>query len=289
MLDQASKLRELVVKDKMHKKVTIPSFRTIAVVSGKGGVGKTNLTLNLAIALAQLGKKVMILDADLGMANVDILLGLVTQYNLLSVLKGHKSLTEIIVEGPSGIKIIPGGSGFGEIASIDKQQQESLWEQLKNICKDIDYLFIDCGAGISRTILGFISAADDVLVVLTPEPTSITDAYSVIKVLSRFEINSQVLLAVNKVSSLKEANVTANKIETVSNRFLNIKIKRLGYISKDHHVEKAVCSQVPFTMLSPRCKASDDIKQLAINLIEGKMKPPKGIDNFIGRLFRLFE
>jgi len=288
MLDQASKLREIVAKGKMNKKLAIPTFRTIAVASGKGGVGKTNLTLNLAIALAQLEKKVMILDADLGMANVDILLGLVTQYNLLSVIKGHKSLAEIIVEGPLGIKIIPGGSGLGEITSIDKQHQELLWEELKDICKDIDYLFIDCGAGISRTILGFISAADDVLVVLTPEPTSITDAYSVIKVLSKFEINSQVLLTVNKVSSLKEANLTANKIETVSNKFLNIKIKRLGYISKDHHVEKAVCNQIPFTMLDPRCQASNDIKQLAINLIEGRMKPPKGIDNFIGRLFKLF-
>ena len=289
MFDQASKLRELAAKKgTAHRKPDMSNFRTIAIVSGKGGVGKTNIALNLAIALAQQEKKVIVLDADLGMANVEILLGIVTRHNLFDVLKGQKHLAEIILEGPLGIKIISGGSGLGEITSIDKQRQELLWEQLKSVCKDTDYLFIDCGAGISKTAMGFISAADEVLVILTPEPTSITDAYSVIKVLSKSEINSQVFLVVNKAANIEEANATADKIETVSNKFLNIDIKRLGYISKDPGVEKAVYSQQPFVIFNPKCQAADDVKQLSKNLIEGEMRPSKGMDNFIGKIFKLF-
>ncbi len=287
MLDQASVLRKLANK-KNQRHESISNMRTIAVVSGKGGVGKTNITLNLAISLAQLNKKVLIFDADLGMANVDIMLGLIPQYTLFDVLKGKKKLHEIIVEGPLGIKIVPGGSGLGDITQIDSQHREILWEQLKNNFEDIDYLLIDCGAGVSRTILGFVTAADEVMVVLTPEPTSITDAYSFIKIMSKFNINSEVLLVVNKAASLKEAQLTANKIETVANKFLNIKINKIGYISKDSAVYNSVCKQIPFKLSYPKSQASRDVEQLAKNIIDGVMRPPKGIDSFVGKIFRLF-
>ncbi|MEW6623099.1 MAG: MinD/ParA family protein [Bacillota bacterium] len=288
MKDQASRLREIASLNKDGNKSNISSIKVLAVVSGKGGVGKTNISLNLAIALAKRDKKVLVFDADLGMANIDILMGIVPKYTLYDALKGTVSLQDIVAEGPLGIKIIPGGSGVGELTQIDFQQREYIWDQLRKYFIGLDYVLIDCGAGINRSIVGFMVAADEVVVVLTPEPTSITDAYSVIKILSKFQINSEVFLIVNRVNNLEEAQSTARKIETVSQRFLNIKIKRLGFISNDEVIERAVRKQVPFTVLYPNSKASMDMEQLAENLIEGKMRPPKGVDSFMGRLLKLF-
>jgi flagellar biosynthesis protein FlhG len=289
MIDQASNLRRLIKqKDKEQKTPIVHPARTIAVVSGKGGVGKTNLTINLALSLAKAGKRTGILDADLGMANVDILLGIIPKYSFYDVITEKISLEEAIILGPMDIRIIPGASGIGEIANFDSQRRELLLSQLQESCADADYLFIDCSAGISKSLLGFISAADEIIVVLTPEPTSITDAYGIIKVISNYSLNTEVMLVVNKAGSHSEARETAYKIEAVAQKYLDIKIKELGYVSKDAAVEKAVSKQVPFTLSYPNSRASLDVMQLAKNLTDDALAPTMGVHNFLGKLFKLF-
>ena len=288
MKDQATGLRDLSGKVNEGHKVSTPSTKSIAVVSGKGGVGKTNLTLNLAISLAEAGKKVLIFDADLGMANIDILMGVIPKFTLYDVLQGKVCLEEIIVHGEHGIKILPGGSAIGEISSFGFQQKEIIWRQLNRLCDNLDYLLIDCGSGISRSIVAFMVAVDEIIVVLTPEPTAIADAYSVIKILSKYEINSEVLLVINKVRTFNEADETAKKIEVVCEKFLKIDIKRLGHISNDKAIENAISKQIPFMTLYPNSKAAVNLRQIADNLLAGTTRPPKGTADFVKKLFRLF-
>lgn len=286
MQDQAAKLRELVKYGREDSAHHAP--RIIAVASGKGGVGKTNLVVNLAIALAEMGQRVVIFDADLGLANVDVLVGVVPKYNLYDVLQGTKTISEIIVTGPAGVRIVPGGSGIQDLANLDYYQRERLVQSLKELEQDTDFLLVDTGAGISRNVLGFISAADEVIIVLTPEPTSLTDAYGVIKIMSKFKLHSEVHLVVNRVASAQEAQQTIGKMVTVVQKFLQIKVLPLGYIFDDKAVGKAVRKQEPFLLRFPDSAAAGSLRQLATNLLEGNYRPPKGTTGFLNRLIRLF-
>lgn len=286
MQDQAAKLRELVKYGREDSAHHAP--RIIAVASGKGGVGKTNLVVNLAIALAEMGQRVVIFDADLGLANVDVLVGVVPKYNLYDVLQGTKTISEIIVTGPAGVRIVPGGSGIQDLANLDYYQRERLVRSLKELEQDTDFLLVDTGAGISRNVLGFISAADEVIIVLTPEPTSLTDAYGVIKIMSKFKLHSEVHLVVNRVASAQEAQQTIGKMVTVVQKFLQIKVLPLGYIFDDKAVGKAVRKQEPFLLRFPDSAAAGSLRQLATNLLEGNYRPPKGTTGFLNRLIRLF-
>jgi flagellar biosynthesis protein FlhG len=286
MQDQAAKLRELVKYGREDSAHHAP--RIIAVASGKGGVGKTNLVVNLAIALVEMGQRVVIFDADLGLANVDVLVGVVPKYNLYDVLQGTKTISEIIVTGPAGVRIVPGGSGIQDLANLDYYQRERLVQSLKELEQDTDFLLVDTGAGISRNVLGFISAADEVIIVLTPEPTSLTDAYGVIKIMSKFKLHSKVHLVVNRVASAQEAQQTIAKMVTVVQKFLQIKVSPLGYIFDDKAVGKAVRKQEPFLLRFPDSAAAGSLRQLATNLLEGNYRPPKGTTGFLNRLIRLF-
>ncbi|MGI6225623.1 MAG: MinD/ParA family protein, partial [Peptococcales bacterium] len=189
MSTQLDRLRALTknLKAKAECEISGKSRLTkvITVASGKGGVGKTNFTLNFGLALAELGQKVLILDADLGLANVDVILGIVPKYNLLHVINDEKELSEIVIEGPKGIKIIPGGSGIYELADLKEWQLERFLIRLTTLEKEYDYLLIDTGAGISKNVLDFALAADEIFIITTPEPTSITDAYGLIKTLDK--------------------------------------------------------------------------------------------------------
>ncbi len=289
MADQAERLRDLFGgKTKPTEFVAQDKTRIITIASGKGGVGKTSLTVNLAIALSKAGQKVMILDADLGMANVDIMMGLTPRCTLYDVLQGHKTLQEIIIEASAGVSIVPGCSGIFEAANIGRRQREDLVRELKEYAREMDFILIDTGAGISQVILGFIASADDVIIVVTPEPTSITDAYGIIKILSKFKLHKQVYLVINMANSLQEAHESARKIEIVADRYLQINIKRLGVMYSDNSVKKSIKEMTPFIIKYPHSQVSQDIIQITNNIVEQKIGFHNG-SNFAQKLMSLFK
>jgi len=290
MKDQAEKLRHLVkAGEHGYKGVPSKDTRVIAIASGKGGVGKTSLVVNLGIALGKAGKKVMILDADLGMANVDIMLGIIPKHTLFDVVARHKSLEEIVLTSAEGVKIIPGCSGIFEMANIERYERELLVKQLGDCAQQMEYLLIDSGAGISKAVLGFITAASEVIVVVTPEPTSITDAYGMIKVLAKFNLQEKIYLVVNKARNMREARETAVKIETAADKFLQIKIERLGFIRSDDLVECSIKEMVPYLLKYPRSHATKDLLKIADNIMQNSACMTVEKASFIAKLTRLLK
>lgn len=289
MYDQASNLRKLAGQKSVTGDMKALCGRIITIASGKGGVGKTNIAVNLAIALGKAGKKTMLLDADLGMANVDIILGMTPQYTLLDVMQGKKTLGEIIITGPAGIKIVSGGSGIFELANIRRLNRIKIITEIELLARSMDYLFIDSGAGISESVIGFATAADDVIMVITPEPTSITDGYGMIKVLSKFKLQKKVYLVINRADNFKEAEATARKIKTVIQRFLGIQVVLLGYVYYDQNVEKAVKKMEPFMSLCPHTQATKDVSLIADNLLRDEPEPILNKNSFCMKLRRLFK
>jgi flagellar biosynthesis protein FlhG len=242
--------------------------RVIAISSGKGGVGKTNIVANLGISLSRLGKKVMIFDADLGLGNLDILLGLSPKYNFSHVALGEKTLSEIIVEGPCQIKILPASSGIQEMASLSKQQTADLLSELYAVIDPIDILLIDTAAGISTNVMYFNAIAQEVLVVVSPEPTSITDAYALMKILSiRYGVK-QFNLLVNMVSDIQEAHEVYRQLKLVAERFLDIAIEYIGHVSYDKNVTRGVRQQKAVCDLYPDTPASRCFNSLAVKLCQ---------------------
>lgn len=301
--DQAASLRILAEEKKLGKhKLGFPESDggpvVIAVTSGKGGVGKTSMVVNLGLLLAKQGVRTVILDADLGLANVEVLVGIVPPYSIYDVLYGNKTFQEILINGPFDLKIVSGGSGLQELANIEQSQREKLISSLAFFQDKTEVLLIDTGAGISRNVLGFVAAAGEVIVVVTPEPTSLTDAYSLIKVLAKFELHERVFFIVNQASSEQEAILTAERIILVANRFLrNIKLKYLGFILSDNIVVEAVKNQTPFVIMHPNSQATKSLTQITIklnNLIGRKdsypdLKNPVGMKAFVQKLLRLYK
>lgn len=291
MPDQAERLRQLTltsaVQQRIIKQRKIP--RVITVASGKGGVGKTNLAVNLSIALSRLGQRVVVMDADLGLANVDIILGLVPIYSLSDVVRGAKTLEEIMISGPEGMKVIPGGSGLADLANLTPEQRDRLLDNLLALETMADILLIDCGAGLSRTVLSFISAADELIVITTPEPTAITDAYGIIKVVTKFKIHERVNLVVNQVRDHHEASDIADRFADVSRKFLQTDISFLGEICSDQQVVRAVKQQQPFITLYPRTRATQDVESIAGRLLGLSLTKPRGVGEFLKQLSRLLE
>ncbi len=265
--------------------------RIITITSGKGGVGKTNLAVNLAIALSQLEQRVIIFDADLGMANVDVLLGVAPQLTLYDHLYRNVPIEDILLPGPGGIKIIAGGSGFMELANLSNTQRAWLLENIEELNKLADFILIDTGAGISRDVLAFCAAANEVVMVITPEPTSLTDAYGLIKVLDKFKLHREIYLIVNQVHSHNESTGAVNRLKAVADKYLFIKINFLGDIVYDQSVGKAVQSLRPFILHNPSAKASAAVKKIAYTILykrEPEINENRGIPGFINKLSRLF-
>ena len=283
MIDQAAKLRAQAE----NRAASNTAPRIIAVTSGKGGVGKTNLVTNLGIRLAMEGKRVLILDADLGMANVDVLLGLVPQYSFYDVLKGEKSLDEVVVPGPAGVRLIPGGSGFNEIAYLSGVHKEQIEKNIADLTNQNDFLLIDTGAGLSRNVLAFVSAASEVMVIVTPEPTSIADAYGLIKVIWRFKLNQRIHLVVNMAADKMEALHTSEKIINVAGHFLGCSINALGYVLDDPSVRQAVREQTPFVLRNPKSAASHQVEAVAQTLMTGEKTESFVRERFVSRIMRL--
>lgn len=256
---------ENIEKDTKEKEMPLPEsglVKIYAVVSGKGGVGKTNVSVNLSIALAMKGKKVLLMDADIGMTNADIVMGLFYEYDLFDYLEGRVELSEIIYDGPNGIKVISGGAGLLEMNLLDKEAQKTL---IKDLIKlgGFDVMVIDNGAGISKETLSFITFAHEVILVTTPEPTAITDAYRVLKTISHYELKSTVKLIVNKVSSKENAKEAFEKLESTCKSFLSLELENCGYIFDDTRVEKAIMKQEPVILSYPNALSSGNIHDIA--------------------------
>ncbi len=292
--DQADGLRNLM-RQTQEVRRTRPSSgeaaRVITICSGKGGVGKTSVTLSLAYAMMQRGARVLVLDADLGMANVEVLLGTSSAYNLLHVIRGMKSLRDVVVEGPRGLRWIPGGSGVAELADLTADQLHSLVASFGELDATTDVLLIDTGAGISRTVTSFIQAADEAIVICTPEPTSITDAYGVIKTVSAGERPIPLSLLVNRAVNDREAMDVGRGVQRAARRFLNRDVSVLGYLPEDPLVARAVRAQQPFFLMQPSARVSRSVDQVAAKLIHQEQEGarPKGLGAFIKRFASFFE
>ena len=296
--DQAAGLRLLATQRRTQEATPLGrSARVLAVTSGKGGVGKTSVTVNLAVLLARWGKRVIILDCDLGTANVDVMLGLHPRYSLQHVLSRQRRLDEVLVTGPHGIKVIPGGSGMQELANLSDSRREELLATFAELDGQADVLLLDTGAGISDNVLQFVLAAGDALVVTTPEPTAVTDAYALIKVASQlaasrtgagFLAQSSVLspqsssqptdpgdhsslrlrLVVNRALNETEARETATNIASVVHRFLDVSVEPFGFLPDDPSVTRAIRAQRPVVDAYPRTAASRGFERLGQRLID---------------------
>jgi flagellar biosynthesis protein FlhG len=240
-----------------------PSTQVIAVSSGKGGVGKTNIVANLAIALTKMGKRVLILDADLGLGNLDVLLGLVPRDTIEDVLAGTCTLEEIVLHGPAGIQVLPASSGVPRLTALTESQQVIIQEQLAQLAAEVDVLLIDTGAGISPNVTFFASSADETIIVVSPEPTSLTDAYALIKVLARQYREHRFKVLVNQAKSPREASEVFGKLDVAVDHFLHVAIELVGAIPYDDYVHLAVRQQKAVYEVFPDAPASQAFKKLA--------------------------
>lgn len=238
-------------------------IRVISVASGKGGVGKTNVSVNIGTALSRLGHRVLLMDADMGLANVDILLGLQTDYNLSHVLDGKKTLKEVIVEGPAGLKIIPAASGVKRMAQLNVMENAGIINAFSELSADIDVLIIDTAAGIADSVVSFCRASQEVIVVVTDEPASITDAYALIKVLSRDYGVSRFRFLANMVNSEREGKLLYQKMASVTEKFLDITLDYLGVVPYDKALKQAVQRQTPVTILNPNSLSAESFFNMA--------------------------
>ena len=265
MLDQAESLRRLVRGE--DKRTLDKKARIITVTSGKGGVGKSNFVVNLAISLSKKGNKVLIFDADIGMGNDDVLMGILPKYSVLDLIRGRKSLEEVIVEGPEGIKLLPGGSGLNNIEDLQAHERNIFLNKIEQL-EGFDFILIDTGAGISRSVLAFIACSEELILVTTPEPTSLTDGYSLIKAVDHFKIKTKASIIVNKVLDKEEGQQTFNKFRAAVERFLNIRVSYLGCIYEDRKLLMAVREQVPFMISYPKSDASNCILKITNIILE---------------------
>jgi flagellar biosynthesis protein FlhG len=292
-MDQAHGLRLIAQNasdEDLKQKIThLPKpLRVISVTSGKGGVGKTNLVVNLAVALQALGNRVIVLDADLGLANIDVLLGLNPRYNLGHAITEERSIEDIMVEGPGGIRIIPGATGIPDLADLGDFQREKIIESLSSLDSHGDVLLIDTGAGLSKNVRNFVIASDEAIVISTPDPASITDAYSMVKVLLDENPDLKLQLVVNIAKTKYEAQEVNDRMVLVVKQFLNKYLETLGYIIEDRMVVRAVRKQQPVILAFPNCEASYCIRSIANKIVSGEKQDGQkgGMRSFLARLFK---
>lgn len=260
--------------------------RVIAVTSGKGGVGKTNVSVNLGVSMAAMGKDVMLMDADLGLANVDVMLGLNPRFNMSHVVSGERALDEVVVDGPEGLKIVPASSGLRSMASLEPAEHAGVIHAFSELNFPLDVLLIDTAAGISDSVIAYTKAAQEVIVVLCDEPASITDAYALIKLLSREYGLHRFRVLTNMVSSIQNGKELYRKIVQVTDRYLDVALDFMGVIPNDEYLRKAVQRQKSVVDAFPRCKSSLAFKKLALKADSWPMPASAGgrLEFFVERL-----
>ena len=276
MADQAESLRAFV-RERRHR------ARVLAVASGKGGVGKTNTSVNLAIALAARGARVIVLDADLGLANVEVLLGLNSLFNLQHVITGEKAMMDILVEGPGGILVVPGSSGIARMADLGPKSRERMLEGLEELQEFSDFIIVDSMAGIGQNAVAFAAAADELLVVTTPEPSAIIDAYALIKTVYQIREDAVFRLIINMAGSQQQAEAVAAKISHVAHQCLGRKLPYLGYVTRDPHVSYGVMQTFPFSLRYPSAPASRNIEEIAQRIMNAQVQPQEDKVGFFRR------
>ncbi|MBW1900325.1 MAG: MinD/ParA family protein [Deltaproteobacteria bacterium] len=265
--------------------------RVITVTSGKGGVGKTNISANLALCLARQGYRTCLFDADLGLANINILLGLYPEHDLGDVILNEKTIDDIIIKDYKGIDIIPGSSGVEKMADLDPEKLEYMIRSFSELDGEYDFFIFDTSAGVSKNVISFCMASSEVILIVTPEPTSLTDGYALLKILSLNGFNNSVMVAVNQCKNIQSARIVYTKFRETVEKFLPVKVLPLGAVMQDSNVVKAVKEQKPFVSRYPNSTASICIKKMAKHLGEEKAADTEiyGLETFWTRCLRVFK
>jgi flagellar biosynthesis protein FlhG len=286
-MDQAEKLRSIIKANQINR----PLARVIAVTSGKGGVGKSNTAINLAIQFRRMEKRVVILDADFGLANIEIMFGAVPKYNLYDLIYQGKSIKDIITWGPMDVGFISGGSGIAGMSNLNREYLNYIIQNLSELDTLTDVIIVDTGAGISDAVLEFLVSSGEILLVTTPEPTSITDSYSLLKALnrhSRFKMDStQVKVLANRVDNEEEGTDLFLKLNAVVTKYLKIPITYLGSVPRDEQLSKAVMQQSPISMQNPNAKSAKAFEEIAMKLMDkevSKSVPKRGMAAFFSHI-----
>ena len=285
-MDQAQQLRNIIKQQNMQQQHLA---RVITVTSGKGGVGKSNMSVNMAIQLSRLGKKVIILDADFGLANVEVMLGTRPKYNMADMIFGGKDIRDVICKGPENIGFISGGSGIKELSNLSKDQISGIINMMYGLDSLADIIIIDTGAGISDAVIDMVLASSEVLLVTTPEPTSITDAYALLKTINKtpgFNAeNTKIRMIGNRTLNMSDGYDLYNKLNSVVERFLNMKMEYLGAVPFDVNLTKAVMRQQPVSIAYPNTPAVKSIKDMAKTLIDMEQSETKSVRTGLSGLF----
>lgn len=256
-------------------------MRTLCVTSGKGGVGKTTLSINLGIAIAQTGRRVLLLDGDLGLANLNVMLGIIPKLTIHDLVRGHKTLEQIVIPTGYGMDLVAGANGIAELADLGEDERQNVMQGLAGL-SGYDILIIDTGAGIGETVIRFILAADEVVIVTTPHPTSLTDAYGIVKTVLAKEPKPLKLL-VNCVASAADASRVANRLSSVTGKFMKGRIDCIGHVPIDRLIERSILTQKPHLILNPGSASAQRIRDAAMRLIEVR-EPDSG--SGLGRFFQ---
>lgn len=285
-MDQANSLRQLAAKGKIAK----APLKIYAVTSGKGGVGKTNITANLATSMARAGRRVLVIDADLGLANTEIILGVKPRYHLGDLLERNLNIEDVLVEGPAGVMLLPAGSGVQELSQLTAQQKMRFVEALDPIEDSFDVVLIDSGAGIGDNVQFFVGAAQEAILVVSPEPTSLVDAYAAVKVLSQRAGVRTFNVIVNPIVDELAARGVFQKLTAVTSRFLEAKVRHMGYVPRDENLQRAIMAQRPVCEMFPASPSARAIACVAARLMEERFQPTTGVEGGMKlmwqRLFR---
>ena len=283
MKDQAHNLKQLLFDGPARE----PQVTVYAVVSGKGGVGKSNISLNLALEMHRCGRRVLLIDGDTGMANLDILAGVAGRHSMINYFEDELPLEDILIEIQPGFHLLPGGSGLSGLQSQSREEIRSFVDDLMG--RSYDVILIDAGAGVNAKLLSFVSFSHELILVTVPEPTAMADAYSLAKILSVYSIKEEVGVVINQVSGRREALETYERLEKVITTFLNLKVRFLGYVSSDPKVRRAVNLQRPFSEAFPSSAASRDIGELCSVLLDGAQIRRTGtLADTVSRFMKVF-